>query len=227
MSVETSTGRTPAFDLGLAGQFCRLDRPGAASIPLPVRRWRADAGRSDRWLLRGCHGPTVDLGCGPGRLVAALADLGVPALGVDSSDVAIRLCSRRGAVALRRDVFAPLPGEGRWHHALLADGNIGIGGDPVALLRRVRGLLAPHGSVLMELSRCPGLWRGPARLVGPNGVEGDWFPWAQLGLGAVHEVAAAAALRVRRTRWGRRPFAELTLLDPAEYAGTKKSSLGY
>ena len=42
---------------------------------------------------------------------------------------------RRGGAALRRDVFAPLPGEGRWYTALLADGNVGIGGDPVALLQ--------------------------------------------------------------------------------------------
>ena len=31
---------------------------------------------------------------------------------------------------------AGLPGEGRWHHVPLADGNIGIGGDPVPLQRR-------------------------------------------------------------------------------------------
>ena len=44
----------------------------------------------------------------------------------------------RGVAALLRDVFDPVPGEGRWETALLADGNIGIGGDPVALLERVR-----------------------------------------------------------------------------------------
>ena len=45
---------------------------------------------------------------------------------------------------LRRDLFAPLPGEGRWHHVLLADGNIGIGGDPVpAAAPGRRGCCAP------------------------------------------------------------------------------------
>src|SRR5581483_894332 len=84
------------FDIGLAGLDCRLEREGAPATPLDTRRWRADAGRSDRWLLDACQGPTVDLGCGPGRLVAALTERGVPALGVDNSARAIAQCSRRG-----------------------------------------------------------------------------------------------------------------------------------
>ncbi|HEY2099795.1 MAG TPA: class I SAM-dependent methyltransferase, partial [Pseudonocardia sp.] len=84
---------TDQFDAGLAGRACRLDRAGGRSRTLHVRRWRADAGRSDRWLLDGCRGPTVDLGCGPGRLVRALSERGVPALGVDSSALAVQLCA--------------------------------------------------------------------------------------------------------------------------------------
>ena len=57
----------------------------------------------------------------------------------------------RGVPALRRDVFDRVPGEGRWHTVLLADGNIGIGGDPVRLLQRVRTLLATGGRVVVEL----------------------------------------------------------------------------
>ncbi len=49
-------------------------------------------------------------------------------------------------------MFAPLPGEGRWGTALLADGNIGIGGDPVALLRRLREVLDPRGRIVVELA---------------------------------------------------------------------------
>jgi hypothetical protein len=36
---------------------------------------------------------------------------------------------------------------------VLLDGNIGIGGDPVLLLCRVRDLLAPHGKVLIAPDR--------------------------------------------------------------------------
>jgi SAM-dependent methyltransferase len=197
------------FDAGLAGRPCRLVRAGAPARSLRVRRWRARAGRSDRWLLDGCQGPTVDLGCGPGRLVSALIERGVPALGVDSSALAVQLCARRGAVALHRDVFDPLPGEGRWHHALLADGNLGIGGDPVALLRRVRRLLGPRGSVFVELAADPGLWRGPARVLEPDGTASNWFPWAVVGADAIGAVAEAAGLRLGRLHRRRRHFAEL------------------
>jgi len=179
-----------------------------------VRRWHAQPCRSDGWLLDGCRGPTVDLGCGPGRLIAALIERGVPALGVDTSAIAVRLCMRRGAVALRRNVFEELPGEGRWHHALLADGNVGIGGDPVALLRRARRLLAPSGTVLVELANRRGLWRGPARVVGPDGTAGAWFPWAEVGVNVIGDVAAAAGLRPIRTRRRRRAFAELAIDEP-------------
>ena len=197
------------FDAGLAGRPCQLVRVGARARTLRVRRWRAEASRSDRWLLDGCRGPTVDLGCGPGRLVSALIERGVPALGVDSSALAVQLCARRGAVALHRDVFDALPGEGRWHHALLADGNVGIGGDPVALLRRVRRLLGPRGSVLVELVGEPGLWRGPARVLEPDGTASNWFPWAVVGADAIGAVAEAAGLRLGRLHRRRRHFAEL------------------
>jgi SAM-dependent methyltransferase len=198
------------FDIGLAGLGCRLEREGASATPLDTRRWQADADRSDRWMLDACSGPTVDLGCGPGRLVAALTERGVPALGVDNSARAIAQCSRRGALVLHRDVFDTLPGEGRWHHALLADGNLGIGGDPVALLRRALRLVRPDGSVLVELSaREPGLWRGTARITGPNGSHGRSFPWAVVGIGAIAEVAEEAGLRPLRLVRRQRAFAEL------------------
>lgn len=158
--------------------------------------------------MDSCLGPTVDLGCGPGRLVRALIERGVPALGVDNSALAVRLSTRRGAVVLRRDLFNRLPGEGRWHHALLADENVGIGGDPVSLLRRVRRLLDPYGSVLVELSPEAGLWRGQARFTGWGGA-GEWFAWATAGADVIAEVASAAGLRLIRMSSHKRLFAEL------------------
>jgi hypothetical protein len=89
-----------------------------------------------------------------------------------------------------------LPGERRWSHALLADGNIGIGGDQVALLRRLASLLAPRGSVLLEV-RPPGhgLVIEQIRLAHPAGLTPP-FPWAFVGADAVGEVSRAAGLRV-------------------------------
>ncbi len=197
---DAGPGGPTVFDAALAGRSHRLVRADGVVLPLAVQRWQDDADDDDGWLLERCHGATLDLGCGPGRLVVALADRGVPALGVDVSVRAIERCLERGAAVLHQDAFDRLPGEGRWEHVVLADGNIGIGGDPVALLRRCRDLLARDGTVLVELEPDVGLWQGAAHLVSDDGqvdgLAGTWFPWAVLGADAVDEVAHAAGLRV-------------------------------
>ena len=82
----------------------------------------------------------LDLGCGPGRHLAALRALGKRGLGVDLSPVAVALARDRGADAINGSLWANVPGT--WRTILLLDGNIGIGGNPVALLRRAGELLA-------------------------------------------------------------------------------------
>ena len=47
-----------------------------------------------------------------------------------------KVASMEEAVQWAQRCPDPMPGEGRWDTVLLADGNIGIGGAPVALLRR-------------------------------------------------------------------------------------------
>ena len=195
------------FDAPLSGVPTRLVRSDGAELVLPVARWRARADDEDAWLLDRCTGPVLDLGCGPGRLVAALAERGVLAIGVDDSPVAAMLCPTD---VLRRDLFDPLPGEGRWAHVLLADGNIGIGGDPRRLLRRIGALLRPGGSALVEADPAPDAdWRGTVRLHTPGGV-GSEIPWAVVGLPALARTAAEVGLRVTATRTGPRVFAQLT-----------------
>jgi SAM-dependent methyltransferase len=204
------------FDGALAGRRSVLVRDDGLALDLAVRRWRRAAAGEDRWLLDRCHGTAIDLGCGPGRLVAALTARGVPALGVDVSAVARRLCRRRRAPMVRRDVLGPLPGEGTWAHVLLADGNIGIGGDPVALLRRVARLLVPGGTVLVETEALPdALWRGTVRLrvrpdPGPAGGGGAAMPWACVGADALCRLAATVGLHRTAVHRGARTFVQLT-----------------
>jgi hypothetical protein len=111
---------------------------------------------------------------------------------------------------LHRDVFATLPGEGWWHHVLLADGNIGIGGDPLRLLRRCAALLRPGGTMLVEAGQPgSGLWRGAARLQVIGSVAGPWFPWAVAELPVLTALAALAGLEVADRHCENRCFVEL------------------
>ena len=119
-----------------------LQTADGRALPLQVERWCGPADMTDEELLRRCQGPVLDIGCGPGRLTIALAERGIPVLGVDVSRIAVARVREAGACAIRRSVFDPLPGQGRWATALLADGNIGIGGYPDELLRRCARLLA-------------------------------------------------------------------------------------
>lgn len=163
---------------------------------LDLARWDRPADGDDRALLDLCVGPTIDVGCGPGRLAADLAARGHVVLGIDVLGHAVGAAVRRGVTALRRDVFEALPGEGRWGTALLADGNVGIGGDPVALLRRLRELLAHDGRVVAELA-APGtaLTTGWAA-VRVGSETGDPVRWAVVGVDDVDQVARQADLLV-------------------------------
>jgi SAM-dependent methyltransferase len=148
----------------------------------------------DASLIDRCGGPTLDVGSGPGRLTVALAERGVLALGIDVTPPAAHQAHLVGALTLQRDVFGRVPGTGRWMSVLLADGSIGIGGDPVALLRRVAELLAPRGQALVEVEP-PGqeLRRERARLWDGT-PAGDWLPWAHVGLEQLSGIAGQAGL---------------------------------
>jgi SAM-dependent methyltransferase len=190
--------------------YARSEGGPRRSLGEALRRWCGTADPVDQDLLARAPGAVLDVGCGPGRLVVELARQGREAAGIDTSRVAVRLARTAGATALCRSVFDPMPGEGGWDAVLLADGNIGIGGDPAMLLARCRELVGPAGRVLVELDP-PGTGLRADRVRLERGAErGRWFDWAQVGADAVDGPAADAGLRVEET-WerGGRSFAAL------------------
>ncbi|WP_328540081.1 class I SAM-dependent methyltransferase [Streptomyces sp. NBC_00344] len=180
------TGRGPLF----------LRRDDGWLLPLDVERWCASAGGADLSVLRRCEGAVLDIGCGPGRMVAALAALGHRALGVDVSPAAVARTARAGGPALCRSVFEQLPGEGRWDTALLIDGNIGIGGDPQALLARTAQLVGPTGLLIAEAAPVDVDECVRVRVDDGRGSAGTGFPWARVGVSALLRRADAAGWTV-------------------------------
>jgi SAM-dependent methyltransferase len=181
------------------GTLVLRDEAGAAR-PVPLDAWLGAAGAVDERVLARARGPVLDVGCGPGRHIHALARRGVLAVGVDVSPVAVALARRRGATVLEASIFDRLPGVGRWRSALLLDGNIGIGGRPDALLRRLVALLVSRGVVLVELDPPgTGMVCGRVRLENRATVS-DWFAWARIGADAIASLAGVAGLRVA-ARW--------------------------
>jgi hypothetical protein len=100
----------------------------------------------------------------------------------------------RGARVVRGSVFAHV--DGPFATLLLLDGNVGIGGDPVALLRRSRELLEPGGVVLAEVGEpMVGSRRLALRLRLALQVSHP-FAWAVVGASDVEGLARATGFAV-------------------------------
>jgi SAM-dependent methyltransferase len=188
-AVQHALGAGPEPDGGVRRADGRYD-------PLPLERWLAPVDAADAAILERAAAPVLDIGCGPGRHLAALHGRG---LGVDLSPVAVRIARGRGVHAVLGSVFGEVPRAGMWDTALLLDGNIGIGGAPGALLARARELLAPGGTVLAEVEP-PGARtsRTRVRLEAPELVS-DWFVWASVGVDGIEDIGAAAGFDTLET----------------------------
>lgn len=196
---EGQASFTTVFSHALRGEACHVVGLGPEPRHLPMADWTRVADAHDLSLIAQCAGSTLDIGCGPGRLSAALAENGHVVLGIDVVHEAVGQTRQRGVAALRRDVFDRLPGEGRWRSALLADGNVGIGGDPEALLRRVRQLLEPHGRVVVEVAGPGTPFSTHWAALESAGTRSRPFRWSVVGVDDIGEIAAAVGLVVTGT----------------------------
>jgi SAM-dependent methyltransferase len=204
------------FDSGLATKSVALQRQRGGSVAVDPHRWHSAPGAADRSVLERTRGAVLDIGCGPGRLVHALVEAGRVALGIDASAAAVAATHRRGAPAVHTSVFGPVPLTGQWDTALLIDGNIGIGGDPMALLRQVGSLITPSGVILAEVESAPAISENIEVRVDHGGRVGHWFPWSRVAAADVPALAQSAGLVLddlwqHSGRW----FAQLALRNAA------------
>jgi SAM-dependent methyltransferase len=187
------------YEEALAGHVRpEIEHRDGSRTPLQADSW-LHIRPGDASIVDRCSGPTLDVGSGPGRLTVALAERGIPALGIDVTPYAVHLSRAAGALTLLRDVFGRVPGTGRWMTVLLADGNIGIGGDPVALLRRAAELLRPLGQALVELQPPGSALVSEQIRLRHGGQASAWFPWAYVGVDQIAEIALGAGLSAAET----------------------------
>ncbi len=188
-----------------------MERSSGERRALRVEAWHRPPTPTEVELLAHLPAPVLDVGCGPGRIAAALAADGVPALGIDVAPAALARAAGAGAAVLDRSIFDPLPGEGRWGSALLLDGNIGIGGDPARLLARLHELLRPDGLALVEVDGFGASTTvDRVRLRCSTRGTGPWFDWAWLAADDVHRLGASAGFGdVQIEAHGHRHFARL------------------
>jgi SAM-dependent methyltransferase len=184
--------------------------PGVARH-VDVHRFLAGADRVERRLLASTRGSVLDVGCGPGRMVAEARRHGRAALGIDVSPASVRLARARGLPVHLGSVFEPVPSSGTWDVVLLLDGNVGIGGDPSELLRRCRELASRTAALVVETSQHRHRYhRFSARVTVPGGHRSDAFPWAEVGASALLGPARDAGWRpARELRRRRRTFVVL------------------
>ena len=84
----------------------------------------------DAWALERADGWVLDVGCGPGRHMAALQDRGFDVDGVDPSALLVTICHERGLSA-QRGALPDLPkGLKDYDTLLLLGNNLGLLGSP-------------------------------------------------------------------------------------------------
>ncbi len=197
------------YDRALDGERCWVRHDDGEVRHLPVRRWlggRHADGEFDRAVLELCGGPDDRLGLRP----RSFGDGAGSARHSGARRRPVRDGGRDSRVAVERRSFAamcskPLPGTGRWQTVLLADGNVGLGGDPRRVLRRAAELLRRGGSCVVEFDAVmTGIRTGWVRLESSRTI-GPWFRWASVGIDCAAELAEDVGLDAERDSPDRRP----------------------
>ena len=165
--TAVTEGRAPGPDAYETGQY-GMAQPRMAG---PVARFQRVVTRQPVRFLRRAgleRGSRVlDIGAGPGRLVAALGDAGYDAAGIEPSRRSVALAHQAGVRVERRDLFehaeSRLDAAVMWHVLEHLE-------DPPTALVTVRGWLRPGGLLLVGV---PNLASTQAEVAGEGWLHLD------------------------------------------------------
>ena len=163
---------------------------------LDVDRWLRDADDVDRRVLEPRARSRARHRMRAGAPCAGPRPHGIEVLGMDLTADFVATAQQDRRPVILQSVFDPIPGGARWQGALMLDGSIGIGGDPVALLRRVKCLLAPGGRVLVETDAPGERSERLMMVIEPESGGEVCFEWATLCASDATRVARLAHLIV-------------------------------
>jgi SAM-dependent methyltransferase len=136
----------------------------------PYPRWRAHEKRAMRYV----RGRVLDVGCGAGRALLRLRELGLDAHGIDISPLAVEVCRRRGLTNVEVRSIAELDGLGSFDTILLLGSGFGLFGSRAGarrLLRRMRSMTPDAGRVVAT-TRDPYTGRDDAPYIERNVARG-------------------------------------------------------
>ena len=181
-----------------------------------------DAGSSPEFVAwrdavaASAQGPLVDLGCGPGRDLAAFRDAGVSCLGVDLSEGMLGVARQAGLPVVRGDLRRPPLADGGAAVLFCCGALLHVPREDVpATLRAWRAALRPGGVLHLSTSLGGGEgWEavpyGPGR--GPRGGQRleRWFVHHELDplVAAVRD--AGFAVQEATTRTSHREWAQVS-----------------
>lgn len=175
-------------------------------------------GRLDRWACSSTGPRVLDVGCGAGRHLKYLTEMGRSVLGIDASPGAVSVCTERGLAAEVVSITeAPEALSDRFNSILLFGNNAGLLGSEEAAPRILAGLakLAAPGARLFAHSTDPyatskrhhldyherNIARG--RLAGQlrqrcrhRGVATSWFDYLMLSAAELEQLMTDSPWRV-------------------------------
>ena len=203
------------YDRALGGERCWIRHDDGRMQRLPVRSWlggQAGDEKFDRAVVGLCDGPTIDLGCGPGRLVAHLLSAGCrrwawtsrpppshwPAVAAHPPCTA--MCSNRCRAPADGTRCCWPTATSAWAATLWR------------VLQRAGELLRRGGRCVAEFdSVITGVEAGWVRLESSRTI-GPWFRWASVGIDCAARLADDVGLALTGVHpIGRRVVASLAV----------------